>query len=125
MDELRRYASLVGQTFKHTVMESIRIYGSSWPVKIYFCLLHVLLLSLALYMFLYSRKKKNESRHPQRKGTRTFKRGNRSVTSETCEWLNSVLSWCYINSGAKNTPDLLKMWIRNMNRALYKQRTVS
>jgi len=127
MDELKHYASLVGQTFKSVVMDSFHIHSSSWPVKIYFLVLHFLLLSMALYLFLYLRKKKSEVRNLQRKATRTFKRGNKAVTSETCEWLNSVLTWCYLKSTAtaKNTPELLKMWIKNMNRALYKKRTVS
>lgn len=126
MDEVKRYAIFVGHTFKDGVMDVMDLvqYGSSWPVKVYFLILHVLLLSLVFYMFLYSKKGKY-SKNLHKKGTRTFKRGNRAVTSESCQWINSLIAWFYLHSGAKSAPDLVKMWIRNMNRALYQKRTVS
>lgn len=127
MDEVKRYAVFVTQAIKESVMETANHfqYGSSWPVKFYFCLLHVLLLSLVFYIFLKSRKKDKDEKSIRRRGTRTFTKDNRAVTSETCQWLNSTLAWLYLHSDSKNTPDLVKLWIRNLNRELYKTRKVS
>ena len=103
---------------------SDKIQDLSVPVKIYVFLLHVLLLFLVFLLFKRTRRI-NKSAEDSHRRTRTVTKANRAVTIESCEWLNSTLAWFYLHSQARDTPNLVKIWLRALNRQLQKDRTVS
>lgn len=98
----------------------------SLPVKVYVVLLHLLLLFLVV-LFLRRPFKSKDSDEDDQSGrkSRTFTKDNRAVTIEPCEWVNSTLAWFYLHAEGKDrTPNIVKLWIRALNKQLQKDRKV-
>lgn len=98
----------------------------SLPVQVYVVLLHLLLLFLVV-LFLRRPFKNKDSDNDNQTGrkSRTFTKDNRTVTIEPCEWLNSTLAWFYLHAEGKDrTPNIVKLWIRALNKQLQKDRKV-
>lgn len=98
----------------------------SLPVKVYVGLLHLLLLFL-MVLFLRRPFKSKDSDEDDQSGrkSRTFTKDNRAVTIEPCEWVNSTLAWFYLHAEGKDrTPNIVKLWIRALNKQLQKDRKV-
>lgn len=98
----------------------------SFPVKVYVFLLHLLLLFLVVLFLQRPFKKKNGGKDDQQgRKIRTFTKDNRAVTIEPCEWLNSTLAWFYLHAQGKDrTPNIVKLWIRALNKQLQKDKKV-
>lgn len=99
----------------------------SLPVKVYVGLLHLLLLFLVVLFLRRPFKNKDSDKDDQSgRKSRTFTKDNRAVTIEPCEWLNSTLAWFYLHAEGKDrTPNIVKLWIRALNKQLQKDRKVS
>lgn len=98
----------------------------SLPVKVYVGLLHLLLLFLVVLFLRRPFKNKDSDKGDQSgRKSRTFTKDNRAVTIEPCEWLNSTLAWFYLHAEGKDrTPNIVKLWIRALNKQLQKDRKV-
>lgn len=98
----------------------------SFPVKVYVVLLHLLLLFLVVLFLRRPFKKSNgDEDEKHRRKIRTFTKDNRAVTIEPCEWLNSTLAWFYLHAQGKDrTPNIVKLWIRALNKQLQKDKKV-
>ena len=98
----------------------------SLPVKLYVGLLHLLLLFLVVLFLRRPFKNKDSDKDDQSgRKSRTFTKDNRAVTIEPCEWLNSTLAWFYLHAEGKDrTPNIVKLWIRALNKQLQKDRKV-
>jgi len=98
----------------------------SFPVKVYVGLLHLLLLFLVVLFLRRPFKSKYSDKDDQSgRKSRTFTKDNRAVTIEPCEWLNSTLAWFYLHAEGKDrTPNIVKLWIRALNKQLQKDRKV-
>lgn len=98
----------------------------SLPVKVYVVLLHLLLLLLVVLFLRRPYKRKDSDKEDQSgRKSRTFTKDNRAVTIEPCEWLNSTLAWFYLHAQGKDrTPNIVKLWIRALNKQLQKDRKV-
>ena len=98
----------------------------SLPVKVYVVLLHLLLLFLVVLFLRRPFKRKNADKDDQSgRKIRTFTKDNRAVTIEPCEWLNSTLAWFYLHAQGKDrTPNIVKLWIRALNKQLQKDKKV-
>lgn len=98
----------------------------SLPVKVYVVLLHLLLLFLVVLFLRRPFKRKDGDKDDQSgRKSRTFTKDNRAVTIEPCEWLNSTLAWFYLHAQGKDrTPNIVKLWIRALNKQLQKDKKV-
>lgn len=98
----------------------------SLPVKVYVVLLHLLLLFLVvLFLRRPFRRKDGDKDDQSGRKSRTFTKDNRAVTIEPCEWLNSTLAWFYLHAQGKDrTPNIVKLWIRALNKQLQKDKKV-
>lgn len=96
----------------------------SFPVKVYVVLLHLLLLFLVVLFLRRPFKKSNgDEDEKHRRKIRTLTKDNRAVTIEPCEWLNSTLAWFYLHAQGKDrTPNIVKLWIRALNKQLQKDK---
>lgn len=96
----------------------------SLPVKVYVGLLHLLLLFLVVLFLRRPFKNKDSDKDDQSgRKSRTFTKDDRAVTIEPCEWLNSTLAWFYLHAEGKDrTPNIVKLWIRALNKQLQKDR---
>ena len=102
----------------------------SFPVKVYVGIIHLLLLFLVVLFLQRPYKKRDGGENSKQGRKRTFTKDNRAVTIESCEWINSTLAWFYIHSSTQAndsedlTPNVVKLWIRALNRQLQKDRKV-
>lgn len=104
-------------TFDRKMERSEPAQDISIPVKIYVFLLHMLLLFLVLLLFKRTKKDAASGQVDiDQSKTRTVSSGKGTVTIESCQWLNSTLTWFYLHSLAGDTPNLVKLWLRAMNR---------
>ncbi|XP_074633049.1 uncharacterized protein LOC141891908 isoform X4 [Acropora palmata] len=100
----------------------------SFPVKVYVGIIHLLLLFLVVLFLQRPYKKRDGGENSKQGRKRTFTKDNRAVTIESCEWINSTLAWFYIHSNTQAndsedlTPNVVKLWIRALNRQLQKDR---
>ncbi|XP_044180155.1 uncharacterized protein LOC114969895 isoform X5 [Acropora millepora] len=100
----------------------------SFPVKVYVGIIHLLLLFLVVLFLQRPYKKRDGGENSKQGRKRTFTKDNRAVTIESCEWINSTLAWFYMHSSTQAndsedlTPNVVKLWIRALNRQLQKDR---
>ena len=93
----------------------------SFPVKVYVFVLHLLLLFLVV-LFLQKPFKRRNGQKDGRKN-RTITKDDRSVTIESCEWVNSTLAWFYFHSEGKEFSNVVRLWIRALNKQLHKEKS--
>jgi len=105
------------------------VHDLSFPVKVYVGLVHLLLLFLVvLFLQRPFRRKNGDKDSLQGRKSRTFIKDNRAVTIESCEWINSTLAWFYLhaqnNEEKDRTPNIVKIWLRALNKQLQKDKKV-
>lgn len=105
------------------------VHDLSFPVKVYVGLVHLLLLFLVvLFLQRPFRRKNGDKDSLQGRKSRTFIKDNRAVTIESCEWINSTLAWFYLhaqnNEEKDRTPNIVKIWLRSLNKQLQKDKKV-
>ena len=122
MNEVVRYVSVAVNVSKRWALDvAVTINELNLAVKIYLLLVHIFFLALLVVIV----KRKTKSRVvTARERTRTVRVADRAVTIESCDWLNSTLQWLFQNSVTGRTPDLIRLWIRALNRQLLRDRKV-
>ena len=87
--------------------------------KIYLLILHSVMVGLAVHILvsLFNIKKPNSELSTKHSGgVRIVHVGDKRVTVESCQWINSILKWMHTNTST--TPDLVKIWLAMLNEKL-------
>lgn len=93
----------------------------SLQFKVYLLILHTVFLGLIVhvlsaFVFTKAQTKGESGEQKYSSSVRTVHVDGKRVTVESCQWINSILNWLYIN--ASNTPDLVKIWLTMLNEKL-------
>ena len=92
--------------------------------KVYLLILHTIVLGWIVHVvvnLLYN-KSQSSNEYLAKHSTKDTPRvrvvhvDDKRVTVESCQWLNSILNWLYMN--ATNTPDLVKIWLTMLNEKI-------
>lgn len=92
--------------------------------KIYLLILHTIVLGWLVHVVINLLHDKSQSSNEyaanhstkDSPSVRVVHVGDKRVTVESCQWLNSILNWLYMN--ASNTPDLVKIWLTMLNEKI-------
>ena len=113
-----------GLSFSQIMVSLVNTDNLSLQFKVYLLILHTVFLGLIVHVlsaFVFTKPRtKGESGDQKSEkhysGVRTVHVDDKRVTVESCQWINSILNWLYMN--ASSTPDLVKIWLTMLNEKL-------